>query len=61
MDEIFSYYVACNIVNESEDPEQRSITECQNRHDQIKQKDAIQAVLNSLNKRKVFGPIILMP
>jgi len=36
MDEIFFYSVACDIVNGSEDPEPRSVTECQNRHDWIK-------------------------
>ena len=43
MNEIFSYFVACDIVNGSEDPEPRSIIECQNRHDWTKQKDTIQA------------------
>ena len=33
MDEIFFYSVACDIVNRSEDPKPRSVTECQNRHD----------------------------
>ena len=42
MDEIFFYYVACG----SENPEIRSVTECQNRHDWIKWKDAIQVELN---------------
>ena len=36
MDEIFFYSVACDIVNESQDFEPRSITKCQNRHDWIK-------------------------
>ena len=61
IDEIFSYSVACDVVNGSEDPEPRSVTECQNRPDWTKWKDAIQAELSSLNKRKVFGPIILTP
>ena len=60
MDEIFFYSVACDIVNESEDPEPRSVTECQNRHD-WKWKDVIQAEFNLLNKRKVFWPIVLTP
>ena len=33
MDEIFSYFVACDIINGCEDSEPRSVTECQNRHD----------------------------
>ena len=32
-----------------------------NRHDWLKWKNTIQTELNSLNKRKVFGPIILTP
>ncbi|KAL5570782.1 hypothetical protein UlMin_020379 [Ulmus minor] len=61
IDEVFSYALACDINNGNEDPEPRSIVERQNRHDWLKWKDAIQAELNSLNKRKVFGPIVLMP
>jgi len=48
MDEIFFYSVACDIVNGSDDPEPRSVTECQNRHDWIKWKDAIHVELNRL-------------
>ncbi|KAI3791818.1 hypothetical protein L2E82_05681 [Cichorium intybus] len=58
-DIIFSYSVACNIINE--DPEPQSIIECQNRQDWGKWKEAMQAELTSLNNRKVFGPIILTP
>ena len=36
IDEIFSHSVACDIVNRSEDPEPRSVTEYQNRHDWTK-------------------------
>ena len=61
IDEIFSYAVACDIVNGNEDPEPRSLTECQHRQDWLKWKDAIQVELNSLNKRKVFGPVVLTP
>jgi len=61
IDEIFSYSIAYAIVNRSEDPEARSVTECQNRHDWTKWKDTIKAELNSHNKRKVFGPIVLTP
>lgn len=58
-DIIFSYSVACNIINE--DPEPQSVIECQNRQDWGKWKEAMQAELTSLNNRKVFGPIILTP
>ena len=53
--------MAYDIVNGNEDPEPRSVIECRNRQDWIKWKDAIQAELNSLNKRNVFGPIVLTP
>ena len=61
IDEIFSYTVACEIINDKDDPEPKSVMECQNRHDWIKWKDAMQAELDSLNKRNFFGPIIPMP
>ena len=35
--------------------------QCQIKHDWIKWKDAMQAELDSLNKRNIFGSIILMP
>ena len=57
--EMFSYSVACDIMND--DPEPQSVIECQNRHDWAKWKEAMQAELNSLNKRNVFGSIILTP
>ena len=60
MDEIFFYSIACDIVNESEDPDPRSIVECKNRHDWIKQKDDVHVELNLLNKRKVFRLIVIM-
>ena len=59
MHEIFSYSVACEIINGNEDHEPKSVTKCQNRHNWTKWKDVVQAELNSLNKRKVFGPIVL--
>ena len=49
-------------VNEdTDDPEPKSIYECQKRHDWNKWKEAIQIELDSLNKRKVFGSIVLTP
>ena len=61
INEIFSYTVACEIINEKDDPEPQSVMECQNRHDWIKWKDAMEAELDSLNKRNIFGPIIPTP
>ncbi|XP_076957991.1 putative mitochondrial protein AtMg00820 [Bidens hawaiensis] len=40
-------------------PEPKSVKECQDRNDWDKWKDAMQAELSSLNKRKVFGPIVI--
>ena len=57
--EIFSYSVACDIMND--DPEPQSVIDCQNRYDWAKWKEDMQAELNSLNKRNVFGPIVLTP
>ena len=36
IDKIFSYTVACEIINDKNDPEPKSVMECQNRHDWIK-------------------------
>jgi hypothetical protein len=60
IDDIFSYAVACDIFG-NDDPEPTSVIECRNRQDWVKWKDAMQVELDSLNKRKVFGPIVLTP
>ncbi|KAI3506492.1 hypothetical protein L1887_28853 [Cichorium endivia] len=57
--DVFSYSVACDIMNDN--PEPQSVIDYQKRHDWAKWKEAMQAELTSLNKRKVFGPIILTP
>ena len=49
------------IIHKNDDPELVSVSNCQKRHDWSKWKDAIQAELDSLNKRNVFGPIVLTP
>ena len=36
IDEIFSYTIASEIINDKDDPEPKSVMECQNRHDWIK-------------------------
>nr|GEZ51879.1 retrovirus-related Pol polyprotein from transposon TNT 1-94 [Tanacetum cinerariifolium] len=61
IDEIFSYSVASDIMSGDDDPEPKSVIDCQSRPDWDKWKDAMQAELNSLNKRKVFGPIVTTP
>ncbi|KAG7584130.1 Reverse transcriptase RNA-dependent DNA polymerase [Arabidopsis suecica] len=61
VNDVFSYLLSKEIDEENEDPEPKSVYECQKRHDWIKWKDAIQVELDSLNKRNVFGPIVLTP
>ncbi|CAM8902209.1 unnamed protein product [Rhodiola kirilowii] len=62
IDDIFSYNMATDIMNENNgDPEPRSITDCKSRPDWIEWKKAVETELDSLNKRKVFGPIELTP
>jgi hypothetical protein len=60
IDDIFSYAVACDVFG-NDDPEPTSVIECRNRQDWVKWKDAMQVELDSLNKRKVFGPIVPTP
>ncbi|KAL4026479.1 hypothetical protein IC575_014910 [Cucumis melo] len=58
VDNIFAYNVAHNIIHENEDYEPKSVDECRNRKDWSKWKEVIQAELNSLTKREVFGPVV---
>jgi hypothetical protein len=48
IDEIFSFTVACEIINENDDLEPKTVNECQNRHDWKNWKDAMDTELNSL-------------
>ncbi|GJR98057.1 hypothetical protein Tco_0270231 [Tanacetum coccineum] len=50
IDEIFSYSVARDIMNGDDDPELKSVIDCQSRPNWDKWKDAMQAKLNSLNE-----------
>ncbi|GJU76928.1 retrovirus-related pol polyprotein from transposon TNT 1-94 [Tanacetum coccineum] len=61
IDKIFSYFVASDIMSGDDDPELKSVIDCQSQPDWDKWKDAMQAELNSLNKRKVFGLIVTTP
>jgi len=49
--DIFAYNIALNVINDNEDQESRSIKECRQSKNWSKWKDAIEAELNSLNKR----------
>ena len=61
VDNNFACNVAFSIINENDDSEPKSVEECRRRKDWLKWKEAIQGELNSLNKRKVFGPVVQTP
>jgi hypothetical protein len=55
---MFSFKVAFDIIRSNDDIEPQTIEECRRRNDWPMWKEAIQAELNSLAKRKVFGPVV---
>ena len=59
IDDIFSYTVATEILNDDYEP--HNLNDCRQRSDWPKWKEAIQAELASLTKRKVFRPIVQTP
>nr|GEZ25843.1 putative copia-like polyprotein [Tanacetum cinerariifolium] len=61
IDDKFCYNVAYDIMNGNDDPKPTAVIECQSRHECNKWKEAMQAKLNLLNKRKVFRRIVLSP
>ncbi|GJY92150.1 retrovirus-related pol polyprotein from transposon TNT 1-94 [Tanacetum coccineum] len=61
IDEIFSYSIASDIMSGNADPEPKSVIDCKSQPDWDKWEDAMQAELNSLNKRMVFGHIVITP
>lgn len=61
IDYYFAYNLALEIMDETKDHEPRSVEECKKRQDWPRWKDAIQAELNSLTKRQVFGPVTRTP
>ncbi|GJX66278.1 copia protein [Tanacetum coccineum] len=50
-----------DIMSDDDDPEPKFVIDCQSRPNWDKWKDAMQTELNSLNKRKVFRPIVTTP
>ncbi|KAK9910278.1 hypothetical protein M0R45_034246 [Rubus argutus] len=60
VDDVFAYACARELI-ESDDIEPRSVDECQRRADWPEWKNAIQAELDSLTKRTVFGPVVPIP
>ena len=61
IDDAFAYNLALEIMAENEDHEPRSVEECKQRQDWPKWNNAIQAELDSLIKREVFGPVTRTP
>jgi hypothetical protein len=61
VDNIFSFKVAINITRSNDDIEPKTVKECRRRNDWPMWKEAIQAELNSLAKREVFGPVVQTP
>ena len=61
INEVFFFIVATYILKEDDDHEPRSVDECCSKHDWSKWKEAIQVELDSLEKPKVFGPVVPTP
>ena len=61
VDDIFACNIALEVLNDNMDHEPMSIGQCRQRDDWPKWKEAIEADLKSLKKRKVFGPIVRTP
>ena len=53
--------MASDIISNDEDPKPQNVEECRHKNDWPKWKKAIQAELNSLTKREVFGLIVQKP
>ncbi|KAM1603471.1 hypothetical protein ACFX13_031052 [Malus domestica] len=60
IDDMFAFEVATEIIL-NDDIEPRFVDECKQRQDRPKWKDAIQAELNSLERRNVFGSVVQTP
>ena len=59
---IFSYKVALDITRSNDNEyEPQTVDEWLHRNDWPMWKEAIQAELNSLSKREVFGPVVRTP
>ena len=61
VNDIFASIVALFVSRENLDLEPMNIIECQHRHDWPSWKEAIQAKLDSLSKRKVIESVMLSP
>ena len=61
IDDGFTYNLALEVMDKNEDQEPHSIEECKERKDWPKWNDAIQAELNFLAEREVFGFVTCIP
>ncbi|KAJ0567534.1 putative RNA-directed DNA polymerase [Helianthus annuus] len=60
VDDIFAYAIATDVINEN-DYVPKTLEECMHRNDWPRWQEAINAELNSLEKRHVFGPVVRTP
>ncbi|KAJ0434078.1 putative RNA-directed DNA polymerase [Helianthus annuus] len=60
VDDIFAYAIATDAINEN-DYVPKTLEECMHRNDWKRWQEAINAKLNSLEKRHVFGPVVRTP
>ncbi|CAM8877114.1 unnamed protein product [Rhodiola kirilowii] len=60
LNDIFAYSVALQVIGE-DDNNPQTIDECRYQNDWESWKESIQAELNSLNKRGIFGPVAPTP
>ena len=61
VDDIFASTTALTISNDNLDPEPKSIAECRKCSNWVRWKQAIEAELDSLNKRKFFCCVVRTP
>ena len=60
VNDIFAYAIATDVINEN-DYVPKTLEECMHRNDWPRWQEAINAELNSLEKRHVFGPVVRTP
>nr|GEY37544.1 retrovirus-related Pol polyprotein from transposon TNT 1-94 [Tanacetum cinerariifolium] len=61
VDDAFANNVVLEVMEKDEDHEPKSVSECKNKNDWPKWKDATEAELKSFEKRKVFRPVVRTP
>ena len=61
VDNVFSFIVALDITRSDVDYEPQFVEVCRRQNDWLLWKSAMQAVLNSFAKRKIFGLIVQTP